>query len=122
MKTARISDGRQQGLLTAVLAIAQDRATDRRAMDAQLMGASGTRPKRQESGTLAGAIEHTEVGQGLLPLVMIDLHRFAIARARPLGQRQIDRALGARRCADNDRPIELLGLAVAERLGKPLRR
>ena len=40
----------------------------------------------------------------------------AVARARPLGERQVDGAFGLGRHADHDRPVELLGLAVAERL------
>ena len=57
MKPARIGDGRQQRFLAAVLAVAQDRAADLRAMDAQLMGAAGARPQRQQRGAIAGAVD-----------------------------------------------------------------
>jgi hypothetical protein len=63
-------------------------------MHAQLMGAAGARPQRQQRGAIAGAVHDPEMGQRLLALLVIDLHGLAVARARPLGQRQVDRAFG----------------------------
>ena len=117
----RVGDGRQQRFLAAVLAIAEDGAADLGAVDAELVGAAGARPKRQQSGTAGGAVHHPEMGERLLALLVIDLHGLAIARAGPLGERQVDRAFRPRRHADDHGPVELLGLAVAERLGQPLR-
>src|SRR3954471_5604942 len=57
VKPPRVGHGREQRFLAAVLAVAQDRAADLRAMDAQLMGAAGARPQRQQRGPVAGAIE-----------------------------------------------------------------
>ena len=41
MQASRVGDRRQQRFLAAVLAVAQDRAADRGAMDAELMRAAG---------------------------------------------------------------------------------
>jgi len=71
---AGIGDGGQQRFLAAVLAVAQNGTTDCRAVHAQLMRPSGARPQRQKRRALAGPIDHAEVGQRLLAILLIDLH------------------------------------------------
>jgi len=60
--------------------------------------------------------------QCLLALFAIDLHQLAVARAGPLGQRQVDGAAHLGRHADHDCPVKLLGLAVAKGLTQALGR
>ena len=115
MQLARVGDGRQRRLLAAVLAIAEDRAPDGRAMDAQLMGPSGARPQGEQRGAPAGAVDHPEMGQRLLAVLLVDLHQLAVEGAWPLGEGEVDRPLLLRGHADHDRPVELLGLAITER-------
>jgi len=54
------------------------------------MRATGARPQRQQRSAPAGAIHLAEVRQRLQPLLVVDLHGLAVARARPLGERQVD--------------------------------
>src|SRR4051812_17129707 len=69
VKPPRVGHRREQRFLAAILAVAQDRTSDLGAMDAQLMGAAGARPQRQQRGPVAGPIEDAEMGQRLLPLL-----------------------------------------------------
>src|SRR5581483_5352024 len=115
-------DGRKQRFLAAILPITQDRTADLRAMHAELMRSPGARPQRQQGRPVARLLDHAEVSQRLLAVLVIDLHGLAIARAGTLGERQVDRSFGPRRHADHDGPVELLGFAVAETLGQALGR
>src|SRR5438045_7918943 len=66
------------------------------------------------------------MSQRLLAVLVVDLHQFALAcahaRSLALGERQIDSAFRLWRCAHDDRPIELLGLSIAEGLAQTLGR
>src|SRR5580704_11259541 len=53
VQTSGIGDGGQQRFLAAILAVAQDGTTDRRAVHAQLMRPSGAWPQRQKRPALA---------------------------------------------------------------------
>ena len=57
-------------------------------MDAELVGAPGLGPQRQESGVRTHAIQHAILCHRFLAHLAIDLHHLAVARARPLGERQ----------------------------------
>ena len=86
------------------------------------MRPSRARPQRQQRRALADPVHFAKVRQGLLPVLVVDLHHFAVARTRPLGERQVDGAFLLRRDADDDGPVELFRFALAERLGQPLGR
>ena len=66
MQPACISDGGKQGFLATILAVAENGAADRRAMDPQLMRPSGAWPQREQRRSLGQTIELPEVRQRLL--------------------------------------------------------
>src|SRR5690606_11225721 len=103
----------QERLLPAIFAVADDRMADGEHVDAKLVGAPGQRLEQDEGGAVAGAVDHAVAGARAHSRFLIDM-RLLAARARLLGERQVDLSLLDRRHADDDRPVELARGAAGE--------
>src|SRR3546814_20086856 len=109
------------GVGAGILAVAQYRRADRHHVGAELVRPSGPRPQRDPGEPLPRGFEDRierdrrtaalRVGGYLLPALAADL-----------AQRPVDLALARVRHADGDRPVDLAGVAAAERIAQQLRR
>ena len=86
------------------------------AVDAQLMGAAGERLQGEPARDLAGAGDGPVAGAGRLAVG--DALDALAPSARLLGERPVDQAVGDRRPADHQRPVQLVDPMAAERLGQ----
>src|SRR5690606_30991744 len=105
----------QEGVLTAVLAVADDRMADRRHVHAQLVRAAGQRLQLDPGGTVAGAIDHAVASPGRLAAFGVDVHFFS-AGAGLFGERRIDRPVVDIGHADHQGPVYLLRRSAREAL------
>src|SRR5687768_16980340 len=96
----------QRRLAPAILEIAQDGRAERGAMDAELMRAPRLGQKRQPGRLPASAVDQAPMSDGPEPVLLVRRDALA-ARARELGERQIDGSDIALGHADRHRPIEL---------------
>ena len=104
-------------VLPAIFAIAQDRVADRGQMDAQLVGPARQRLQFEPCGLVARPLDHAVACLGGLAALHVDMHLLA-AGARLLGERGVDQTHVLLRHADHQRPVDLLGAAAREALGK----
>src|SRR3954470_23334613 len=82
----------QERAWPAILAVAQDRRTDRLHMNAKLMSATGQWPERHEGGLLVGMLDHLIEADRALAVLIVHGDPLATA-GRLLGERSIDLAL-----------------------------
>ena len=80
-----------------------------------------TGSKASQLASVADAVDHLVIGDGVLAFLGIGAHPFA-RRPGELGQRQVDAPLPQLRQADDDRPIDLARRLLAKRAGQESRR
>ncbi len=106
----------------AILAVAEDRRSDRRHMSPQLVCPAGDRIHRDPGQRLAGMRDGSIIGDGALAVILVFDDAFA-GRARQFRQPPIDTSLPRLRQSDHGRPIDFPGRLVAKGAGeKPGRR
>ena len=108
----------EEGVRSAVFAVADDRMTDRCHMHPQLMRAASQRLELDPGGAVARAVDHPVAGaRGQTFSALIDHHLLAAA-ARLLGQRQFDQAVVDIGHAGDQRPIGLACRTTGKTLGE----
>ncbi len=106
----------QERTLAAIFSVADDRMSDRRHMDAQLVRAPGQRLKFDPRRAVPRALDHA-ITRFRREAAVVDMHLLA-ARSRLLGERQVNLALLDVGHADDQRPIGLLALRFEKLLAK----
>jgi hypothetical protein len=92
MEPTRSGNAGQVGRRLAVFEVAEDRRADRRAMDAQLVGASGNRHQGEPARLRPRAVDQLVISDGAAALLRVGPDAFA-AKPGHFCEQQVDAAL-----------------------------